>query len=262
MVERTLPDYENPPVVETALGVRFAPIPGWNILHFGKLLQAYKEWYPKLELKPPVGGVEFQLNPNAESFDLPLRLWLIASEGSQLIQVQHNFFMRNWRKTAENAKYTHYEKVKPLFSRDWNVFCAFLDSEALPRPDIWQWEVTYINHVPRGQGWDTPRDLERLFLLWRDAKLGAPLESPETGSFTVSYALAGGNRLQFVGQPAIRRIDGAEVFQLTITATGKPADSSLENLMASLDEGRANVVNGFTAFTTEEAQKKLWRRIQ
>lgn len=262
MVERTLPDYEAPPVVETVLGVRFVPIQGWNVLHFGKLLNAYKEWYPKLELKPPVGGVEFQINPNSDTFDLPLRLWLIDAPGSQLIQVQHNFFMRNWRKTAETAEYTHYEKVKPLFSRDWNVFCDFLDSEKLPRPEIWQWEVTYINHVVRGQGWDNPRDLESLFRMWKDTKLDAPLESPEASSFMLSYALGGGKQLQFVGQPAIRRIDGSEVFQLTISATGKPEDSSLSTLLTSLDEGRANVVNGFTAFTTEEAQRKLWRRIQ
>jgi uncharacterized protein (TIGR04255 family) len=259
MVGRILPDYENPPVVETALGVRFAPIAGWNVLHFGKLLQAYKEWYPKLELKPPI-GVEIQLNPLAESFDFPLRLWLIDASDTQLIQVQHNFFIRNWRKTATATEYTHYEEVKPLFSRDWSVFCQFLDDQELPRPDVWQCEVTYINHVLRGKEWDTPRDFQRLFRIWKDTALDDPLESPETGSFMVSYALRGGSRLQFLGQPAIRRIDGTEVFQLTITATGKPEDSSPEKLLSWLDEGRAAVVNGFTAFTTEDAQE-IWRRI-
>lgn len=258
MLGRTLPDYDNPPVVETALGVRFAPITGWNVLHFGKLLQAYNEWYPKSELKPPVG--EFQLNTQVESFDIPLRLWLIDASDSQLIQVQQNFFMRNWRKTATASGYTHYEDVRPLFSRDWNVFCAFLDAQGLSRPNVWQCEVTYINHVVRGTDWDSPRDFQRLFNIWKDAKLDHPLESPEAGSFMVSYGLQGGSRLQFTGQPALRRTDGSEVFQLIITATGKPEDSSLEKILTWLDEGRAAVVNGFTAFTTEEAHK-LWRRI-
>ena len=260
MLGRTLPDYEKPPVVETALAVRFAPIAGWNVLHFGKLLQAYKDWYPKLELKPPVGNIEIQISPQVDSFDLPLRLWLIDASDSQLIQVQHNFFMRNWRKTASVTEYAHYEEVKPLFSRDWSVFCEFLDNQKLPRPDVWQCEVTYINHVERGKEWESPRDFQRLFKIWKDTKLAEPLESPEAGSFVVSYALEGDNRLQFTGQPALRRTDGKEVFQLIITATGRPEDSSLTNLLSWLDEGRASVVNGFTAFTTDEAQK-IWRRI-
>ena len=32
-----LPVYKNPPVVETAFAIEFAPLAGWNLLHFGAL---------------------------------------------------------------------------------------------------------------------------------------------------------------------------------------------------------------------------------
>jgi uncharacterized protein (TIGR04255 family) len=259
MPERTLPDYEQPPVVETALAVRFVRLEGWNVLHFGKLTQAYKDWYPKSEPRPS-GGVEVSINPQGGRLDIPIRLALIDGSDSQLVQVQNDLFMRNWRKTHPSSEYTHYEQVKPLFFRDWKIFCEFLIEQGLPTPKVWQCEVTYINHVVRGEEWETPKDFHRLFKIWNKSSLEMPLESPEAAYFAVSYALQNGGRLQFSGQPAVRLADSREVFQLIITATGQPKDSSPENLELWLDQGRAAVVEGFTAFTTNEAQK-IWRRI-
>ncbi len=59
MMVRELPDYHNPPAVETALGVRFSPIEGWNVFHYGLLLSKFKDEYPKQELHPPLGRLRF-----------------------------------------------------------------------------------------------------------------------------------------------------------------------------------------------------------
>jgi hypothetical protein len=71
---RTLPDFYNPPAVETAVGTRFAPIAGWNAFHYGLLLQEFQEQYPVHELRPPLGSVTFEFSSQEGSFaGTPLR---------------------------------------------------------------------------------------------------------------------------------------------------------------------------------------------
>src|SRR2546429_6746147 len=89
--QRTLPDYEQPPVVETALAVRFAPISGWKVTHFGQLLGVFKDFYPRLELQPAVGA-EVHFRVDAERIQFPIRCWVLTDAETQLVQVQDNMF--------------------------------------------------------------------------------------------------------------------------------------------------------------------------
>ena len=57
---RTLPDYETPPVTEVVVGVQFDPLPNYNALHPGVYRQRIKDRYPKYEARPPLQkNVEF-----------------------------------------------------------------------------------------------------------------------------------------------------------------------------------------------------------
>jgi hypothetical protein len=63
--------------------------------------------------------------------------------------------------------------------------------------------------------------------------------------------------LQFASQPGVRKADGAEIIQLTITALGKPLSSQESDIFAWLDKGRSAVVTGFRQFTSEQVNR-LW----
>jgi uncharacterized protein (TIGR04255 family) len=118
MNSRTLPDYSNPPAVETVLGVRFSPIVGWNLLHYGLLLPRFRDIYPRTELRMPIGEVAVQFSPESNFADVPVRCWFINPDDTQLIQVQNNCFIRNWRTTEQTPDYLHYDVIRPLFERD------------------------------------------------------------------------------------------------------------------------------------------------
>ena len=65
-----LPEYETPPVVETALAVEFAQLKGWNVVHYGVLWERFKAKYPNCEVQPLL----FAPTPAEFSFqDPPLR---------------------------------------------------------------------------------------------------------------------------------------------------------------------------------------------
>ena len=257
---RTLPDFERPPAVETAIGVRFSPILHWNAFHYGLLLQEFRDDYPVQELRPQLGMVTIQVPPqqDADFAGMPVRCWFINKANTELIQVQNDLFIRNWRKTENSPDYLHYEFIRPLFQRDWSKFKAFLQESNLPEPDVWQCEVTYINQFVRGREWHDFEDLSELYPVWATGNRSPLLARPQMLTFATSYMLPHElGTLQFVSQPGIRKSDGTEIIQLTVTALGRPKSTSDSDILAWLDAGQAAVVQGFTDFTGEAAHA-IW----
>ncbi len=252
------PFFDAPPVVETALGVRFAPIEGFNVVHFGHLLNTFSDAYDRFELKPPVGAtVQFNLGQDSANINIPLRCWYINEDDTQLVQIQHDMFIRNWRATANNSEYQHYDKIRPLFNRDWLKFHTFLDDHKLKRPVVWQCEVTYINHLLRGREWRSFADISSLFPIWNGLEMGGVFGTIDMAALTVAFRLPDGNgRIHFTLQPAIRE-DGAEILQLTVTAQGSPERNDDKAILEWLDYGHLAVVNGFVQFVSKGALK-MW----
>jgi uncharacterized protein (TIGR04255 family) len=257
---RTLPDFENPPAVETAVGVRFKPIAGWNVFHYGLLLQEYQQEYPIRELRPPIPNVTVQFSTVEADFSgMPVRCWFISDEKAELIQVQSDCFIRNWRKTESHPDYLHYDVIRPRFLRDWQKFRAFLNKTELPAPEVWQCEVSYINQFERGNEWQDFNDLGKLYPIWSNQVRTPLLSRSQMAAFATSYTLPDERgTLQFVSQPGVRN-DGVEVIQLTVTALGRPDSSEDSEIMEWLDLGRSAVVQGFADFTSADAHA-IWRK--
>src|SRR5580658_8790151 len=156
MTRANLPEYDRPPAVETLMGFYFPRQTDWNVLLFGKLWALFEREYPTGSLAP------FILNPSQSNIGsdqatafgiLPYRAMFTNAENSELVQVQNSAFLRNWRKTVQNQPYTHYCDLKPKFRHDWHKFLEFLDQNRLQRPRVIQAEVTYVNHLVRGEDW-------------------------------------------------------------------------------------------------------------
>ncbi len=256
----TSPIFDTPPVVETAIGLRFAPIEGFSVVHFGQLLNAFKENYDHFELKPPIGSrVQFSFDTQSASFNIPMRCWYVNSDNTQLVQVQSDLLIRNWRATPEKKEYQHYATIQPLFKRDWEIFCSFLNEHGLKRPSVWQCEVTYVNHLVRGRDWKSFEDLGTVFPIWRGLQSGLLFRSIEMAAFNTSFKLPDeAGRIQFNLQPGVTP-EGEEILQLTVTATGKPESQEDGALYDWLDYGHLAVVNGFVQFTSPEAHR-MWRK--
>lgn len=256
---RTLPDFENPPAIETALAVRFAPIAGWNAFHYGLLLQEFQDDYPVQELRPPIGNSVLQFSAGDVDFSgLPVRCWFINGQSTELIQVQNDCFIRNWRKTEDSPDYLHYEFIRPRFHRDWSKFKTFLQKSGLPVPDVWQCEVSYINQFVRGREWQDFSDMGVLYPIWLSGNRSSLLHRVQMATFAISYMMPNDlGTLQFVSQPGIRKEDGAEIIHLTVTALGRPVSSDDSEVFKWLDAGREAVVQGFTDFTSEKAHS-IW----
>jgi len=263
-----LPDYDRPPAVETLMGFYFAHFANWNILHFGKLWTLFEENYPKGEVLPPILDPRELAQGNLEFARLPFRAMFTNALDTELVQVQASAFLRNWRKTAENQAYTHYADLKPKFQGDWEKFCGFLESNLLAAPQVFQAEVTYVNHLVRGDDWDSYGDLAKLIKPFAPraavpdyGRQYAFLPEVATVGLNVGYNLAEvGVSLQVSCHSAVRKPDGREVIQLTITAKGDLPNAEANAMWAKLDQCHEAVILGFDDVTTDFAHQMWGKR--
>jgi uncharacterized protein (TIGR04255 family) len=98
-----LPEYQSPPVVETALAIEFASLPGWNLAHFGSLWEQFRAQYPVVEVHPAAIALNsvVQLDPA----NPPVRCFFLNTDGTQLVQVRSGAFVRNWRARPGRSEY-------------------------------------------------------------------------------------------------------------------------------------------------------------
>lgn len=267
--ERTLPDYDQPPVVETVLGLEFPPVQGWDVPHFGLLWSKFRTDYPNFEVQPRLAGqfdvsigVEAPALPAGAKFTkgVPVRCWFFSEDRTRLIQVQNDRFMHNWIKTGSAESYPHYEKIRPRFERDWNRFLQFLDEEGIQRPGTVRWEVTYVNHLEKDVTWNSFADLPKVISSWSGKGSTGFLPSADAVVLNIRYPIADAKASLNVSiEPAQRRSDSKEVLQIRLTAQGEPANASTDSILQSLDIGRSWIVNGFTDLTTS-SMHQLWKR--
>lgn len=269
-VKRTLPDYEHPPVVETYLGVQFAPLAQFSIPHFGLYWAKIREEYPEIQVQPPLGpvieqfgsGVFVQPKVGVEVVTVPeLRCWFIEKSGTMLTQVQRDRFIHNWRKRKPGDMYVHYARIKPKFTEEWNKFREFLDEAGLGEPEVNQCEMTYVNHIELGPGWNSYGELSKVVAFWSGTSSDNFLPAPESVNIGARYILPSQKgRLHIEMQPAITQ-EAKEILQLNLTARGKPESSNLQNILEWFDLGHEWIVRGFTDFTSKEMHNFWGRKI-
>ena len=273
-----LHEYERPPVIETILSVHFRPVRNLTTAHLGLFWERLdRRLWPKLrELGSIVPQIErFDVSPSAplrfrlKEMERPeVRLRLSNEAESKVVQVQSNLIQTHWiRGSATDTDYPRYWRTtKPEFLAIWESFVAFLGAEGFGKPHPLQWEATYINRIPSGEGelWQTPADWPSLF----NGVLVSPLMpdgSIESASVKYHYRLADDKGRLHV---ELRHVMGgdadAESLDMTWTARGQVLSNSVEegsadlptiNRMIStgLDIGRCAIVNGFTASGSQKS---------
>lgn len=263
-------NFERPPVVETVLGVQFSPIAGWGLPHFGLFWNRIRSEFPKFEVQPPLASqIEtFELIPPQVLASIEFasgneaRCWYIGADSQHLVQVQHDRFLSNWRQGQSTRPYPRYDDfVKPKFVTEWERFVGFLKDEELSTPDVVQCEVTYVNHIPQGEGWESITDWDQVFTSCGSTRHLNFLPSAEAVRFSTRYRIPDDRgRVHVEAHHAIRISDQKYIIVFTLTARGKPKSTSLEDILSWFDLGREWIVRGFTDLTSEKMHKQ-WKRL-
>lgn len=271
-----LPEFERPPLVEVVLGVQFEPLERLRVVHLGLLWQDFRDRFPRTEEQVP-------LEPAVELFGAtrptqPLvrftvrerppvpRVWLLSHSGTELIQIQQDRFIRNWRKSPEDARYPRYHKLKEAFQKDYAVFCHRIEQEGLGdiRPN--QCEVTYVNVIPANKLVSGHAGIHRICTLFTISYSDGQPPPLEEGALRATYLLRNDKdepcgRIRVSLEPVLRRHDHQPAFRLLLTARGSPYTQDIGGILSFFDRAHGEIVRTFTAITTPEMHRE-WGRVR
>ena len=161
-LSQPLSEFDSPPINEVVCGILFNPIEGFCASHFGALWNQFKSEFPKCEAQSPIVPIPEDELKDLNTFPLP-RVWFVEESGNRLIQVQRNRFLHNWRKRQSDDPYPGYDSVIADFEKYLARFKGFLTEERLESLDLRRYEMTYIDHIPKGEGWETLSDIGDVF---------------------------------------------------------------------------------------------------
>lgn len=268
MTKEVLPEYSAPPAVETLMGFLFQklPNPPWGVLRLGQLWEEFAADYPNAHILPPIGTITYSIPTANAPIDVPVRANFLDEKTNELVQVQDSAFFRNWR-TLEGGEYARFNRLQPLFRRDWDRFVNFLNAKKIVTPAVYLCEVTYVNQLVRGRDWSSFEDLSLLLKplsKMSDRATGEMqllfLRNQVALSFTLAYLLEDlGVALEIAALPLIRPQDSKEVFQVTVTAKGSVPQDLADAKWKMIDSCHRAVVLGFTDIITPTAQEKFGR---
>lgn len=254
----TLPSYKKPPVNEVVYGMRIRPSDKLLIPHIGLLWDKFRTEYPRLQHVLPI------ISPRGELLidritNTPIpRVWFINASDDELIQFQNDRFYLNWRKRKKERDYPRYEYMISNFETVFGVIKDFFSEFNLGELTPQEYELTYINHIPKGMGWEIIDDLPKVFsdFIWNKPKtrfLPSPTEVSWTAVFPIQEQK--GTLITSLKQ-ATRKEDELPLFVFELRARGFDSGDIVHNWF---DIAHKWIVQGFTDLTTNKMHK-IWER--
>jgi len=273
-----LPSFDSPPVVEVALSVQFEPLERLTTPEVARYWSRMQALYPHWEERAPIatafewfGGlraprVSIQVGP-VDMTDLGVevphfgRALFLNEPRTELVQVQRDRFVRNWRKCGNGGAYPRYPAIRAGFRNSLLDFMEFLTERDLGTLVANQCEVTYVNHILPEHGWNDLSEVARVCSTW-SSPTAVEGQVPEAVEF-VSHSRINDSRGAPLGRlhtdlrPRYSRTDGTPLLALTLTARGRPLGLGVDGVVAWMDLGREHVVLGFEAVTTP-SMHSIW----
>jgi uncharacterized protein (TIGR04255 family) len=265
MASNRSPTFQNPPVVEVILGAQFsrldlslsqlagfqAEIPGeWPNSTEATTIEPQFETFGDDRLWASTRKLQFTNRPDC-------RFQFRNHADDQMVQVQRTRLHVNWM--GNGADYPRYEPIRQLFEEVLAKFKSYLNSLDCEELNINQWEVTYLNHIPSGDLWNSANS-------WTFNKLlgSVSLSECELESFSGEWhwALAeqkGRLHLDWKHartEPDTMNSELDEIVRLNFTARGPASDE--QSLLEGVRVGHKAIVNTF-AETSSDAARKHWQ---
>jgi uncharacterized protein (TIGR04255 family) len=263
------PDFPNAPLIEVALSVQFQPIATFSSAHAGLFWQLVKHEFPFSQDQPAlpmlnelfgsnrpnigIVGMGFQFGGNQN------RTWFSSADGGQLIQIQSNRFVFNWRKSGPDAAYPRYEILRSNFEKYFSLLKGFVAEHGLGQviPDLY--EAHYVNQWPLEEGKSFGEVIGSWLKLIPDNVTSLV---PEQASISSQYIVQGSakqpvGRLYVNVAPIVNTL-GKYGVNLELICRTIPLDLSSSFDLAPLDLAREKIVTTFQQITSDSAHS-FWR---
>lgn len=254
--------FHNPPINELVIATYFNP-PLFTLRseHIGLFWSRIRNEFPVVEQQAPVGGAETFERISGEFFPMP-RFWFVAEDNVNLIQLQKNAFMLNWRR--RDAQYPHFaENLKPAFDKYFRVFEDFAREDAGAQDiKIDLCELTYINTIEACEYWQGPQDTAKVIPSFVMPEMG--VESSAAPAFNCTYVYVPSKDLQLrvsIRNAEVTAKPGTPVLVLEIKANGRLGQVGKSTVDEWFERAHDAIIASFVGMTSEDIQHKYWKRV-
>ena len=149
-----------------------------------------------------------------------------------------------------------------MFKAHYGTFSRFIEEHELGVLNPVQYEITYVNHIPEGEGWNGHEHVGEVFPDFRwntDHKRFLP--APTGTNLRLSFDLPDRTaRLHFTVRSGLRTHDQRHLMVCELAARGMPSSDSQESMWTWFDTAREWIVKGFVDLTDERVQHDTWGR--
>lgn len=251
--------FKNPPINELVIATYFnPPLFALRNEHIGLFWAKIRNEFPVVEQQIPVGAATAFEQISGEFFPMP-RFWFVAEDKINLIQLQKNAFMLNWRRRDE--EYPHFaENLKPTFDKYYRVFEDFArDDSGIHDLKIDLCELTYINTIEACEYWQGPQDTARVIPSFIMPEAG--IETSAAPAFNCTYVYVPSKDLQLrvnIRNGEATANPGTPVLVLEIKASGRLGQGSKSLADAWFERAHDAIVGCFVGMTSKDTQQKHW----
>ncbi len=265
------PKYENPPVVETVISVQFPELLGFRNAHFGTYWSTIADKFPTPtdQARLPQVSENFPKRYASQRPEFrvgsgtPERVWFSSASETELIQVQPDRFLLNWRLGEDNT-YPSFEANVERFRSEFEAFQTFCERSGLETPAPQLCEVTYVNHIFPEKGESASGLFATVFagVEWDLSDTFLPI--PEAVTFNRVFVIPeNAGRLYAEASIAVLqdKPDQGDFVALRLTGRVLHKDEGPQDVAGSLRLAHDWVVCGFACLTERRIQDERWGRI-
>lgn len=272
LINDPIPSFKSPPINEVVLNVQYDAIEKFNITTYGLIWEKFKSDFPNVEQQMPlepqfekIGGrhapgdfLRFKIG----QISMPLpRAWFISGNNQEIIQIQPDRFIMNWRRINGDA-YPRYDgHMRDGFLKNLELLDNFYQENGLGKLQPNQCEISYINHIDVS---GTHENLSKIFTGWSNQYDLFDIADIEHIDLNINHIIkneAGEflGRLNIRIMPAFKETDDSPIFLMELTVRGRPLGNDLKDVINFMDLGREKIVRAFTKITTSEMHD-IWER--
>ena len=253
--------FENPPLNEVVVSTYFnPPLSNLRSEHIGLFWGKIKEDFPVVNQQRPVG-----IGPDANAdgpFQLP-RYWLIADDEINLIQIQKNAFMFNWRR-GDDAYPRFHKDIKPTFDKYYGLFSEFIRTEIdIPDPTVDLCELVYVNSLECCEYWTGPQDTTKVIPSF--SILAPGIDDSESLGFNCNYGYQARTDLQLnVGiRSGVRsQQQNAPILIFEIKASGRLGRVAKSRADEWFERAHDIIIEKFLGMTSPDIQDQFWKTVE
>ena len=262
-------DFAKPPVEEVMLSILFEPLDRFFAPHLGEIWREFKNsgfFYTTAQgtIPPSIESFSGQIpEPQVHISNVPDfgRILFIHESGDQILQIQRDRFTFNWRKIEEGQNYPGFSTIFTSFEDFCTCFRENLKIQGIGEINPLQYELSYINQLMQGDGWNTLNDIGKIYQMFVDSpQLYSFWSEVESAILQTSFPITSlQGRLHLVISNRIKLPEQKQTLQTDFTVSGFPENTESE-MIAWFKSARDHILEKFAGMFTEDIQTQVWER--